>query len=175
MILGPRRAATRLLWSWALGRSTGSDASGTVTRLQGQFNGDRLIDKAKLLQHFGFASRPPANTDLVAICPSGEPTSALVIATNSQEFRPPPLEEGDSSQHDKRGAYLLFKEGGPVVDAGGGTITVQNATSITIEGAKTVTVNGAETLNVTASRAINLDTPTVIVTGDVVSDGTVLT
>ena len=140
-----------------------------MTKVQGQFNGDRLLDTAKLLQHFGFASLPPPDTDLLVVCPSGEPTSALIIATNSQAHRPPAMEEGDASFYDVRGAHISLTKDGPVVDGGGGPLTIQNCSTITINGATTVTVNGAETLNVTASEAINFDTPVLKVTGDVIA------
>ena len=149
---GLHRTATRLLWSWAIGRLTRSDAPGTVQTVQGQFSCDRLIDGAKLVQHFGFASRPPADTDLVAICPSGEPTSALVIATNSQAHRPPALEVGDVALHDVRGAYVWLSKDGLHIEAKG----------------LPVRVSGATTVTVVASDKIRLETPLVEVTGDVV-------
>ena len=169
------RTDSRQRWGLALGRVKLTYDGRTVQQVQAAFTGGRLVEPVSLMQHFGFASRPPVGSEIVGLFLGGDPVNGFAVASNDQATRPTDLQEGDASLYDKRGAHLWFKDGGPVLNGGGGAVTLENVTSITINGAQTITVNGAETLNVTATRAINFDTPTVIVTGDVVSDGTVLT
>lgn len=137
---GPQRTGVRLAWSWAMGRLKLSDFTGKIATVQAQFTGDRLLDKAKLLQHFGFASRPPADTDLVAICPSGEPTSALVIASNHQAHRPPALKDGDAVLYDQRGAYVWMSAEGLQVEAKNLAVAVKGATTVTVEASSKITL-----------------------------------
>ena len=98
------------------GRVKLSDMSGPVQRLQLDHSRHQLlIDGVPLLQHFGFASRPPADTDVLVIFANGDLVNGTAVASNSQTHRPPALEEGDAALHDARGQYLWLTPTGVIL------------------------------------------------------------
>lgn len=150
------RVRTRLFYSFALGRFSRTDDTGTTlgaqVRLQSETGATRIAESVPVVTHFGFTSRPPEDSDAVAVFLTGDPGSGVVIATNHQTYRLRNLAEGDVALYDQRGAYAWFKPTGLVVDAAGGAVTIQNATSVTI----------------VASDKVRLETPRLEVTGDVI-------
>lgn len=93
----------------------------------------RLYDQVKVLQQFGFASRPPKLADLFMAFMRGVAGGGVVIASNHQPSRLRNLGEGDSALYDVRGAYVWLKATGLVIDAAGLPVLIQNAAGVTID------------------------------------------
>lgn len=146
-----RRVSTRLSYSYALGRFTRTDDTGSTLKAQVQLqsltDATRIAEDVPMLAHFGLASRPPEGSDAVAVFLTGDPGSGVIIATGHQTFRLRNLAEGDVALYDQRGAYAWFKQAGLVIDAAGADVFVQNA----------------GTVNVVATDAINLKAPVVTI------------
>ncbi|MGY2732396.1 phage baseplate assembly protein domain-containing protein [Sphingomonas sp. UYP23] len=138
------------------------DDSGPVQRLQideGDFpDGRRVLDKIAHLKHFGFASSPPAESDVMLTALGGDRSQTIAIGTNHQKSRPLGLGMGDSMLYRARadgalGASVSIKDGVIEIDADGGAVMVRNATTVTV----------------VASEKVRVEAPTLECTGDIVS------
>lgn len=154
----------RLVQMIQLGRIKTVDASGNVATLQVDLgpqdaNGSlSLVDKIPFLQQFGFASVPPADSEVLVACLNGERSAPVALGTNNRQHRPPEgMQVGDSALYDSRGAYAWFGENGLVIDAAGLDVTVQNAANVTV----------------TATTLVTLDAPNVKVTHNLEVDGNI--
>ena len=145
----PHRTGTRLSWSLALGVVRLTYDGRPVQQGQVQFTGDRLVPNTSLMQHFGFASRPPVGSKVVGVFLEGDPVNGIGIASNHQASRPTDLAEGDAKMHDVRGAYVWLSADGLQIEAKGLPVTVGGATHVTV----------------VASEKVRLDAPLVEITG----------
>lgn len=115
------------------GRITAIDDSGPVQKVQAQLNGMETRDGTPRLAEFGFASFPPAQSDVVIAFIAGDRSNGVAIATGHQASRPKSLKEGEVMVYDLWGKSVYFtKDGGIVVDAKNTPVTVNNATTVTI-------------------------------------------
>ena len=162
-----RRTASRLSWSLALGRVTLTYDGRPVQQAQVQFTGDRLVQAAQMMQHFGFASRPPVGSKVVGVFLEGDPVNAIAIASNHPPSRPTTLKEGDAALYDSRGQFVLLSANGCTISAGGCTITMAGGV-ITLKGDAIVT-DGMTRLNKgTKAVAVRGSATT---RGDTIADG----
>jgi hypothetical protein len=88
-----------------------SGASGSDATLQTEDEDEKL--PARLVQHYGFASRPPDGTSGVAVFQGGRSSGALVVATDAAGA--PELEEGESVLYASNGARVLVTKDGDLV------------------------------------------------------------
>lgn len=137
----------------AFSRSTMDPREGGAVQLvQARHSALELHSDVVRLQDFGFASVPPAGTDMVTIFMGGDRGAAVVIAAGNQATRPRDLAPGDVAVYDGRGHRIRLEAGKITVEAGGDDIEVTNA----------------GTLSVTAADKVRLVTPLLEVTGDIV-------
>jgi phage baseplate assembly protein V len=140
------RLAGRLANLIAVGRLKRTDVSGPVQTAQVDFARHQLVqDGVPLLQQFGFASRPPAESDVVAVVVNGEALDAVIVASGSQAHRPPALAVGDSALYDANGQYILLNAAGGTISAGGCLITMAGGV-MTLKADKIIT-DGLTRLN----------------------------
>ncbi len=122
------RLRSRLVYALGLGRTRFIDDSGSVQTAQVVFQAHdrarRVTNNVPVIAHYGLTSRPPANSDAVAVFLEGDPSSGLVIATNHQTYRLRNLGEGEVALYDQWGNVVHLTEG---------QITLKHATKVRVE------------------------------------------
>lgn len=72
---------------------------------------DETLQDVELMQHFGFTSVPPKNTQAVIIPIGGQTSHGIVIATENGEFRVKGLKSGEVAIYDASGSTIILKQG----------------------------------------------------------------
>lgn len=130
----------------ASARVTLLNDGGPSQRLQLRFTDAWVQDDVPRVAEYGFSSVPPAGADVVAVCLGGDPTAAIVIATQHQAYRLKALATGEVAISDDKGQRVYLSAAGIVIDSGtlpvqinaGGGLTINGNVSIT----GTVSANG---------------------------------
>lgn len=157
------RLARRVLCAIGRGRIAISDDSGVIQEIQTRFNPLETIDGMPYVQHYGYASRAPTGSDVLALFIGGDRSSGVVVGTNDQKTRPTGLNYGESKQYSALGQYVYLSTTGIVIEAKGLPVTINNASA--------VTVNCTTTVKVVAPTSVELDTPLLKVTGAIQAGG----
>lgn len=89
----------------ALSRVDGPVAIVQLDGLPGEKN------SAEMMQHFGFASRPPAGSHCVMVALGGRTGHSVVIATEHGEYRFKQLADGEVALYSMDGAVIHLKKG----------------------------------------------------------------
>lgn len=72
---------------------------------------DETLQDVELMQHFGFTSVPPANTQAVILPIGGQTSHGIVIATENGAFRVKNLQGGEVAVYDESGSSIVLKKG----------------------------------------------------------------
>ncbi|NBH76179.1 phage baseplate assembly protein V [Rodentibacter pneumotropicus] len=72
---------------------------------------DETLQDVELMQHFGFTSVPPANTQAVILPIGGQTSHGIVIATENGAFRIKNLQGGEVAVYDESGSSIVLKNG----------------------------------------------------------------
>ncbi|OOF46948.1 baseplate assembly protein [Rodentibacter trehalosifermentans] len=72
---------------------------------------DETLQDVELMQHFGFTSVPPANTQAVILPMGGQTSHGIVIATENGAFRVKSLQGGEVAVYDESGSSIILKKG----------------------------------------------------------------
>jgi phage gp45-like len=157
---GVRRALNGIKMLNGRGRVLLVDDSGPVQMLQAKVSAKETMTIPRLAE-FGFASRPPAGTDVAIIFLSGERTWGTIVGSNNQTYRFKLENDGEMAVHDAFGKSIWFKKtAGIVVESNGQPITVNDAKGVTINttdnvilnmGGKNVTVNNPGAVQLTGA------------------------
>lgn len=132
-----------------VGRAKTTDDTGAVQIVQAQLSAKELPD-LKRLSEYGFASRLPPGSDVIAVFRTGERSNGAIIASGNQTFRLKLENDGEVAIHDAWGRSIWFKKTGGIV----------------VEGAdQPILVHGTGTLTI--------DMPNVHLTGNLLVDGTI--
>lgn len=124
-----------------------------------------IRDRLYHAKQFGFASNPPAGSDVIVLHVAGDRSNGVAIGTNHQGYRLKSLGGGETAIHDQWGNVVrLTAAGAQITHTARVTIT---APSIVINGA--VTVSGS----IAATGAI-ISGGSIAATGAILSAGTVL-
>ncbi len=128
------RTFRRIQQIFAIGRTTTApDETGVVAMVQVQLNDLAQADRRRIIQQFGFAGGLPVGTDVIEIRIHGDPSNAVIIATNNQTYRPKNMQPGEVMVYDAFGkSVYLTKSDGIVVDANGGNVTIKNAPQVNV-------------------------------------------
>lgn len=151
------RLYRRILMALAPARITTSDDSGLVQRLQVAI-GPELIDTVPRMAEYGFTSRPKPGAKAVAVFLRGDRSSPIVIATGDPASRMTGLVEGEVAIYDDLGQSVHLTRSGIVVTGAGLPITVNNAPTVTVNAATEVVLN----------------TPNLIVDGNIKATGDII-
>lgn len=121
---------------------------GPVQMLQVRVSAKELMDIARLSE-FGFASRPPKNSDCAIVYISGERTWGIVVATGNQKARMHLLNDGETAIHDALGpdgapGKWIWAKKKADDDTGGGWEIEANNEPLVINQAKKVTINAGD-------------------------------
>ena len=82
-----------------------------IQKVQVSALADETLQDVELMQHFGFTSVPPANTEAVVIPMGGKTTHGIVIATENGAFRVKGLQNGEVAIYDQSGSTVILKNG----------------------------------------------------------------
>ncbi|MEC5343652.1 phage baseplate assembly protein V [Brenneria populi] len=140
----------RVLMMLGLGTVTRSSDGGKVQKIQYRASGEIRGDTPRMAE-FGFSSGLPAGSDVVLAFLGGDRSSAVVIATNNQSYRHTGLKPGETVIYNQWGMFVKLTETGIEVEANGQPVDVKNATTVTV----------------VATEKIRLETPELLVTGDI--------
>ena len=153
-----------------------SDAE-QVQKLQLTVMGD-TVDDAERFEEYGYASKPLANSEALALFIGGNQDLGIVVAVHDRRYRPRDLSGGDSKMYtygnsasnkhhvwlkgatrevDIQGDHVTIK------DNGGGSVTIE-ATSVIVDAAISAEVKAGFDATVEAS-TINIKGATAIGTG----------
>ncbi|WP_440498959.1 phage baseplate assembly protein domain-containing protein, partial [Serratia sarumanii] len=136
-----------------LGKITGYGDAGGIQKLQYQTPLEVKGDTPRMAE-FGFSSGLPVGTDVVLAYLGGDRSSAVIVASNNQQYRISGLKSGETLIYNQWGVFVKLTENGIEVEAKGKPVTVANATTVTV----------------TATEKIRLETPLLEVTGDVIDN-----
>ncbi|MBN5198776.1 phage baseplate assembly protein [Serratia marcescens] len=136
-----------------IGRITAHGDAGGIQKLQYQTPLEVRGGTPRMAE-FGFSSGLPVGTDVVIAYLGGDRSSAVIVASNNQQYRHSDLKPGESVIYNQWGMFIKLTENGIEVEAKGQPVTVSNATTVTV----------------TATEKIRLDTPRLEVTGDVIDN-----
>lgn len=148
-----RQLGRRVAMMIGLGKVTGYGDAGGIQKLQYQTPLEVRGDTPRMAE-FGFSSGLPVGTDVVLAYLGGDRSSAVIVASNNQQYRQSGLKSGETLIYNQWGMFVKLTENGIEVEAKGKPVTVANATTVTV----------------TATEKIRLETPRLEVTGDVIDN-----
>lgn len=147
----------------SLSMACGRGAITTVSDTQGEQIvqiklGPEVRDKTPRMAEWGFVSNPPSGSDGVLLCNGGDRSNGIVIATGNMRYRLTGLASGEVAIHDDLGQCVYLTRSGIVIKGAGLPITVE----------------GTPKLTVTATSEVELNTPKLLVDGQIVATGDIL-
>lgn len=146
-----RQLSRRVSMMLGIGKITAHNDAGGVQKLQYQTPLEVRGDTPRMAE-FGFSSGLPLGTDVVLAFLGGDRSSAVIVASNNQQYRQAGLNPGETVIYNQWGMFVKLTEAGIVVEAA----------------SKPVNINGATTVTVKATGSVRLETPELRVTGDVI-------
>lgn len=148
-----RQLGRRVSMMLGIGRITAHSDAGGIQKLQYQTPLEVRGETPRMAE-FGFSSGLPVGTDVVIAYLGGDRSSAVIVASNNQQYRQSGLKPGETVIYNQWGMLIKLTENGIEVEAKGKPVTVSNATTVTINAAESVLMN----------------TPVLKVTGDVIDN-----
>ena len=126
------RQARRIANAMGIGRQTADtdESQGTPT-MQVALPGGELRGGMPHVQMFGFASRPTAGADAIAIFQGGDRSRGVVIASGDQRTRPMDLQPGDACVYAHGSRVWLKPDGSIALIPASGLVTVSGALTAT--------------------------------------------
>lgn len=117
---------------------------------------DETLQDVELMQHFGFTSVPPADTQAVIIPLGGKTSHGIVVATENGSFRVKGLKNGETAIYDSSGSTIILKNGRLIeVDCDTFKINCKNYTVSASSGASFTTPKLETSQVLTAQGQIN--------------------
>ncbi|MBP0996647.1 phage baseplate assembly protein [Serratia fonticola] len=148
-----RQLGRRVSMMLGIGKITAHGDAGGVQKVQYQTPLE-VRDSTPRMAEFGFSSGLPVGTDVVIGFLGGDRSSAVIIASNNQQFRHSDLLAGETVIYNQWGMFIKLTEAGIEIEANSKPVTVSNATQVTIN----------------ATEGVLMNTPTVKVTGDIIDN-----
>jgi phage baseplate assembly protein V len=138
---------------------TGINTAAPIALVQADgLAGEQLQDN-ELVQHYGYASAPPAGSQLVVLPLGGKTAHGIIIATEHASYRLKALKNGEVAIYDDLGQSVYLTRNGTVINGGGLPVTIKNTPSVT-----------ADTPMFHLTGSLNVD-GSVIAQGDVADHG----
>ncbi|QOF68294.1 phage baseplate assembly protein [Actinobacillus sp. GY-402] len=88
---------------------------------------DETLQDVELMQHFGFTSVPPENTEAVIIPIGGATSHGVIVATEHGAYRIKNLGKGETAIYNQSGAQIVLKRG-KVIDINCDTLHINGQT-----------------------------------------------
>lgn len=122
---------------------TAIDDSGPVQTAQIASSYLETFPPRPVIQQFGLASNPPANSDGLLFSPSGDPANGVVLGHNSQAHRPTGQPAGGTTLYDAFGNSVVLTQGTVTAKTSAGMSVTLSASGIAINPAgQPVTIDG---------------------------------
>lgn len=152
-------------------------AAGSGLRLAGTVAaraGETLHD-IEIAQHFGFASVPPAGTEVVAVPVGGVSAHRVVVAELDGVTRPKDLLAGEAAIYSATGAKVHAKMDGSVVVStpAGVVVQVTAAGQVLLAGGGAPVARVGDTVTITAS-IVDMSSGSPVATSYAISGGAVI-
>ncbi|MBE0150939.1 baseplate assembly protein [Serratia fonticola] len=148
-----RQLGRRVSMMLGIGRITAHGDAGGVQKVQYQTPLE-VRDSTPRMAEFGFSSGLPVGTDVVIGFLGGDRSSAVILASNNQQFRHSDLLSGETVIYNQWGMFIKLTEDGIEIEANNKPVTLNNALQVTIN----------------AAEGVLLNTPTLKVTGDIIDN-----
>jgi phage gp45-like len=150
----------------ACGQITTTNDSGPTLTAEMQLSAIEKRKATKMVQQFGFASNPPADTDAVLLFLGGDKTNGLIIGTNFQPVRPRNQRVGEVTVYNNYRMTAAFTRDGITINADGVIIDMVTASGL-------VHITAPEQLLVdTRVTRVNASDSTTVETGTATVDAT---
>lgn len=104
----------RILMTVSRGIVDQTDDSDGMQIIKGKFLADEVRDGLERFQEFGFTSRPPDNSECVAVFVQGNREHGIIVGTNNRQFRLKNLEKGETAIYTDDGTEIVLKKAGQV-------------------------------------------------------------
>lgn len=115
----------RIMMAVARGILEGSDDSKGIQIVKVSLMKDEVREGLERVQNFGFTSRPPDNSELVAVFVGGNREHGFVISCDDRTTRIKNLQKGESAIYTDDGSIIHLKKGGEVL--------IKAATKVTVD------------------------------------------
>ncbi len=125
---------------------------------------DELLQSVELLQHYGYTSNPPLDSECIILPLGGRSAHSIVIATEHGTYRLKNLKAGEVALYSDEGDSVILKRGRIM------EVTTQ---TLNVAAAKELNINTV-TVNINASTAVNITSPSVTLSGNLTVQGTVV-
>lgn len=113
-----RQLGRRVAMMIGIGKITGYSDAGSIQQLQYQTPLE-VRGATPRMAEFGFSSGLPAGTDVVLAYLGGDRSSAVIVASNNQQYRQSGLKAGETVIYDQWGMFIKLTENGMEVEANG--------------------------------------------------------
>jgi len=148
-----RQLGRRVAMMIGIGKITRHGDEGGIQKLQYQTPLEVRGETPRMAE-FGFSSGLPVGTDVVIAYLGGDRSSAVIVASNNQQYRHSGLKAGETVIYNQWGMFIKLTGKGIEVEANSQPVTVSNATTVTIN----------------ASDSVLMNTPLLKVTGDIIDN-----
>jgi phage baseplate assembly protein V len=146
------------------GKLTRNNSASAIQTAQVAGLADELLQSVELLQHYGYTSHPPPDSECIILPLGGCSAHSIVIATEHGTYRLKSLKAGEVALYSDEGDSVILKRGRNM------EVTTQ---TLTVAAAKEVNLNTV-TLNINASTAVNITSPSVTLSGNLTVQGAVV-
>jgi phage baseplate assembly protein V len=125
--------------------------AGQVLKSQIDLYADETRDNVDVIEHYGFTSNPPVNSQAVCVFVGGDRSHGVVIATQDQLSRVKNLKPGEVALFTNEGDSIIFHRGNKI-DVTTKHLTVNAANDVTVNTDK-ATVNATTSITATTKTA----------------------
>ena len=124
-----RRLSHQVQLLFGRGRtSTAVTDSGVIRTVQANLGYNQVRDNFPIAQHYGLASNPPANTDIIVAFINGDRSNGVAIAENNQTYALKNLGNGSVALYDMFGnTVVLSSTGISLTDLTGNSVNMTAA------------------------------------------------
>jgi phage gp45-like len=108
--------------------STAVTDSGVIRTVQALLGANQVKDNIPVMQHYGFASNPPANSDVAVLSINGDRSVAQIIGSNHQSYGIRNMGNGSVALYDMFGnTVVLSSTGISLTDLTGNSVNMTAA------------------------------------------------
>lgn len=105
---------------------------GPVQVVQARISADEVMNLLRVPE-FGFTSRLPKDTDVVAVFIGGDRQNGIIVGSNHQALRFKLENDGEMAVYDAFGKSIWFKkDGGIVLNGGAQKLTIENIAGLEV-------------------------------------------
>lgn len=145
------------------GKVTRNNSASPIQLAQAAGLADELLQNVELMQHYGYTSNPPPDSECIVLPLGGRTGHGVIIATEHGTYRLKNLKSGEVALYSDEGDSIILKRG-RVMEVTTQTLNVNAAMVVNI---------ASPTVNINAQTAVNITSPTVTLSGNLSVGGTI--